>query len=194
MQFKVISALAFATLAAAGAFPRADPTIAPPVPGTPPPTINASKCNAGQLQCCKFHFSKVVIVLQWKRTPIIGKSADEPNAPAVAPLLPSGIPASSISGLVGVTCSALPAGAQPNAWFVSTKFMNDSKIKLFLFSLALTYLSAAQTIPMVSDRLYDDILCPLIFFGIVKAMPFPSVATGLTLAREGWNGAVFCHL
>ena len=62
MQFKVISALAFATLAAAGAFPRADPTIAPPVPGTP--TINASKCNAGQLQCCRFHFPKVVIVLQ----------------------------------------------------------------------------------------------------------------------------------
>ena len=102
----------------------------------------------------------------------------------MAPLLPSGIPASSISGLVGVTCSALPAGAQPNAWFVSTKFMNDSKIKPFLFLLALTYLSAAQTIPMVSDRLYDDILCPLIFFGNVKAMPFPSVATGLTLARE----------
>ena len=60
------------------------------------------------------------------------------------------------------------------------------KIKPFLFSLALTYLSAAQTIPMVSDRLYDDILCPLIFFGNVKAMPFPSVATGLTLARESW--------
>ena len=57
MQFKVISALAFATLAAAGALPRADANIAPPFSGNPLPTINASKCPAGQLRCCKFHFS-----------------------------------------------------------------------------------------------------------------------------------------
>ena len=187
MQFKVISALAFATLAAAGAFPRADPTIAPPVPGTP--TINASKCNAGQLQCCRFHFPKVVIVLWWKRTTIIGKSADEPNAPAVAPHLPSGIPASSISGLVGLTCSALPAGAQPNAWSVSTRFMNDSKINLFFFF-------TSPDVPLCcTDNSHGKqsvirwyfFCCPLIFFfGNVKAMPFPSVATGLTLARKCW--------
>ena len=189
MQFKVICALAFATLAAAGALPRDDtnpnpPTtnsantdpantnhgttnsgntnpgntnsgntnpgntnpghtspgntnqgsnIAPPYPGTPLPTIDSSKCSAGHLRCCKFHFPKIVIVLQWKPTTIIGKSAQSPNAPAVAPLLPSGISAASISGLVGVTCTALPVGAQPNDWFVSTRSMNDFKLNFLFF-------------------------------------------------------------
>ena len=63
MQFKV-SALIFATLAAAGALPRADANIAPPFPGNPPPTIDASKCSSGHLRCCKFHFPKSVVVLR----------------------------------------------------------------------------------------------------------------------------------
>ena len=77
----------------------------------------------------------------------------------MAPLLPSGISAASISGLVGVTCTALPVGAHPNAWFVSTRSMNDFKLNFlfFLFLLALKNLSAAQTIPMVSGQLYDHI-------------------------------------
>ena len=95
MQFKVVFALAFATLAAAGSIRRADtnpnkgitnsaktdpaktnsantntnPTttnqstkIEPPVPGKD--TIVPSECGSGHLRCCKFHFSKIVIVLR----------------------------------------------------------------------------------------------------------------------------------
>ena len=65
-------------------------------------------------------------------TTIIGKSAQSPNAPALAPLLPSGISGASISGLVGVTCTALSDGAQPNDWFVSTRSKNDLKLIFFL--------------------------------------------------------------
>ena len=98
MQFKVISALVFATLAAASAIPDNNPAnaspattpsnpttgntkpgntnpsntnsgakVAPPFPATnggTPPTIDASKCSSGHLLCCKFHFSKIVIVLR----------------------------------------------------------------------------------------------------------------------------------
>ena len=56
MQFKVVSALIFATLAAAGSLPRADANIAPPVPGKT--TIGPSECSSGHLRCCKFHFSQ----------------------------------------------------------------------------------------------------------------------------------------
>ena len=108
----------------------------------------------------------------------------------MAPLLPSGISPASISGLVGVTCTALSDGAQPNDWFVSTRPMNDLKLNFsFFFLLALTNLSAAQTMPLVSGQLYNHTFRPLtIFFFFlyfnVKAIPFPSVATWLTLARE----------
>ncbi|KAF8808389.1 fungal hydrophobin [Phlegmacium glaucopus] len=90
MQFKVTSALAFATLVAA-ARPNtrsSDGSISPPVPGDPLPTIPASACNTGELQCCN--------------------SAQLPTAPAVTTILgPLGISASSISGLVGLTCSPI---------------------------------------------------------------------------------------
>ena len=55
--------------------------------------------------------------IKWT-TIIIGKSALSPSAPAVTPLLPSGYSADDISGLVGITCAALPAGAKPKDWFV----------------------------------------------------------------------------
>ena len=73
----------------------------------------------------------------------------------MAPHLPSGYSASSISGLVGLNCVALPFGAKPDTWFVFTRSIDDIKLKHFL--LALTNLSAAQTIPMVSSQLYDHI-------------------------------------
>ena len=54
MQFKIVSALAFATLVAAGGTPSG-PTILPPFPGNPLPTIRESNCGAGQFECCKFY-------------------------------------------------------------------------------------------------------------------------------------------
>ena len=53
MQFKIISALAFITLVAATNGPSG-PTILPPFPGNPLPTIRESNCGAGQFECCKF--------------------------------------------------------------------------------------------------------------------------------------------
>ena len=120
MQLQVVSALIFATLAAAGALPRTDTNIAPPFPGRS--TIGGSECGSGLLRCCKFHFPKDrYSTITMKRTTIIGKSAQSPTSPAVTPLLhPLGISASSISGLVGITCTALPNGAKPKNWFVSS--------------------------------------------------------------------------
>ena len=134
MQFKVVTALIFATLAAASAVqvPRADTNIAPPFPDRS--SISGSECSDGHLRCCKFHFHKIVIVLRWKRT-IIGKSGQSPTSPAVPPLLhPLGISPSSISGLVGITCTALPANAKRADWFVSIGSMNDLNLIIFLAS------------------------------------------------------------
>ena len=50
MQFKLISALALATLAAANTLP--------PFEGNP--TILPSKCTDGHLQCCKFDFHHII--------------------------------------------------------------------------------------------------------------------------------------
>ena len=59
MQFKVVSALLFATLVAANVLPR--DKIAPPFDvGT---TISPTKCGKEKLQCCKFHFPKIIIVV-----------------------------------------------------------------------------------------------------------------------------------
>ncbi|KAF8812945.1 fungal hydrophobin [Phlegmacium glaucopus] len=105
MQFKLVSALAFATLVAAIVPPpnvapptspspippptTPSPTILPPFPGNPAPTIGASKCETGQLHCCK--------------------SAQLPTAPAASTALgPLGVSAGHISGLVGLTCTAIP--------------------------------------------------------------------------------------
>ena len=54
MQFKIISALAFATLVAAAG--PSGPTILPPFPGNPLPTIRESNCGTGKFQCCKFFY------------------------------------------------------------------------------------------------------------------------------------------
>ena len=89
----------------------------------------------------------------------------------MAPLLPSGISAARISGLVGVTCTALPAGAHPNEWSVpAARFMNELKLNFSLFFwLAMTNPSAARTIPMVSagrlcDRIFFSSNYPSLFF------------------------------
>ena len=76
MQFKVVIALAFATLAAASALPAGtnpvnpgtksganqSANIAPPFPGKE--TITPKECSSGHLRCCKSHLPKIVIVLQ----------------------------------------------------------------------------------------------------------------------------------
>ncbi|KAF8815296.1 fungal hydrophobin [Phlegmacium glaucopus] len=87
MQFKLISILAFVTLVAAD--------IAPPFPGNPPPTIGASKCDSGELQCCN--------------------TSESPTA-ASSVLGPLGIAPSTISGLVGLDCTPITVigGAQPS--------------------------------------------------------------------------------
>ena len=54
MQFKIVSALAFATLVTAANTPSG-PTILPPFPGNPLPTVRKSNCNSSQLECCKFY-------------------------------------------------------------------------------------------------------------------------------------------
>ena len=81
MQFKVLFALAFATLAAA-AVPAANTnpnpatpanpnkgtstnqgtSIAPPFPGKD--TIGGSECSSGHLRCCKFYSPAIVIILR----------------------------------------------------------------------------------------------------------------------------------
>ena len=61
MQLKVVSALAFVTLVAA----VATPTIPPPFPGNPLPTIGASKCGTGKLQCCKLYFHQMIVIVLW---------------------------------------------------------------------------------------------------------------------------------
>ena len=133
MQFKIVSALIFATLAAAGALPRADANIDPPVPGKT--TISPSECTSGHLRCCKFSFSydRYSTTMKTDYT-IIGQSAQSPTSPAVTPLLhPYGISASSISGLVGITCQALPDDAKLQDWFVSGRSMNDLKFNFLFF-------------------------------------------------------------
>ena len=52
MQIKIVSALAFATLVAAGSGPTG-PTILPPFAGNPLPTVRQSNCGSGKFQCCK---------------------------------------------------------------------------------------------------------------------------------------------
>ena len=52
MQLKIVSALAFVTLVAAAG--PSGPTILPPFPGNPLPTVRKSNCNSGQLACCRF--------------------------------------------------------------------------------------------------------------------------------------------
>ncbi|KAF8809959.1 fungal hydrophobin [Phlegmacium glaucopus] len=113
MQFKVISALAFATLVAAIATPpntpssntpssnvpssnTPSPSILPPFPGNPPPTIGASKCETGKLHCCK--------------------STQLPTAPAASAALgPLGISADTISGFVGITCTSITVTGGSNS-------------------------------------------------------------------------------
>ena len=56
MQFKIVSALAFVTLVAAAG--PSGPTILPPFPGNPLPTVRKSNCNSGQLACCRFTVHK----------------------------------------------------------------------------------------------------------------------------------------
>jgi hypothetical protein len=160
MQFKVITALFFSTLAAASTLPTnpgnsnpgntdtsktpTTPTtgntnpgstnqgtnqntnkgankVNPPYPATgggAPPTISASKCSAGHLLCCKFHFPKIVIVLQLL---LKGKTAGLPTDPTVEAHLPSGISKDGFSGYAGIDCNKLPDAALPNTWFVSTR-------------------------------------------------------------------------
>ncbi|KDR81150.1 hypothetical protein GALMADRAFT_61101 [Galerina marginata CBS 339.88] len=78
MQFKVLSALTFATLAAATVAPVRRWGDAPP----------ASQCNTGDLQCC----DNVQDASSSSLTTLFG-------------LL--GIVASSVTGLVGVTCTPI---------------------------------------------------------------------------------------
>ncbi|KDR74251.1 hypothetical protein GALMADRAFT_157512 [Galerina marginata CBS 339.88] len=79
MQFKVLSALAFATLAAA--------TVAPVRRNDAPP---ASQCNTGDLQCCDSV-----------------QSATSPSAIAALALVD--VVVGSVTGLVGITCSPISA-------------------------------------------------------------------------------------
>ncbi|KDR81077.1 hypothetical protein GALMADRAFT_1121962 [Galerina marginata CBS 339.88] len=79
MQFKVLSALAFATLAAA--------TVAPVRRNDAPP---ASQCNTGDLQCCNSV-----------------QSASSSSVASLLGLL--GVVVGSVTGLVGVTCSPITA-------------------------------------------------------------------------------------
>ena len=56
MQFKVISALVFATLVAAqDANGPSGPTILPPFPGNPLPVVRGSDCSGNRLECCRFY-------------------------------------------------------------------------------------------------------------------------------------------
>jgi hypothetical protein len=158
MQFKVVCALLFATLAAAATVPGddspggttpANPTnqvgitqVKPPflpTSGNTPPIIKASKCSAGHLRCCKFSFSLIVILaLQLKRTTTIkGKITGLPTDSSVVAKLPSGISKEHFSGYAGVNCFAfaLDSASEPATWFVSTRseFMNDLKFNFFSF-------------------------------------------------------------
>ncbi|KDR79235.1 hypothetical protein GALMADRAFT_93133 [Galerina marginata CBS 339.88] len=77
MQFKVISALALATLAAA--------TVTPVRRTSAPP---ASQCNTGDLQCCQ-----------------TVQSASSPSGAALLALV--GVAVGSVTALVGGTCSPI---------------------------------------------------------------------------------------
>ncbi|KDR76925.1 hypothetical protein GALMADRAFT_419471 [Galerina marginata CBS 339.88] len=79
MQFKVLSALAFATLAAA--------TVAPVRRNDAPP---ASQCNTGDLQCCN-----------------TVQSASSPAGATLLGLV--GVVVGSVTGLVGGTCTPITA-------------------------------------------------------------------------------------
>ncbi|KDR74252.1 hypothetical protein GALMADRAFT_99260 [Galerina marginata CBS 339.88] len=79
MQFKVLSAFTFATLAAA--------TVAPVRRNDAPP---ASQCNTGDLQCCNSV-----------------QSATSPSAIAALALVDVAV--GSVTGLVGITCSPISA-------------------------------------------------------------------------------------
>ena len=102
----------------------------------------------------------------------------------MAPLLPSGISASSISGLVGLTCTALPVGAEPKDWLVST-----GSRSLKYFKLISCFSSALAPVCCTDNSHGERLAITIVFFspliGNVKAILFPSVATRLTLAREG---------
>ena len=54
MQFKIVSVLAFVTLVTATNGPSG-PTILPPFPGNPLPTVRKSNCNYSGLACCRFY-------------------------------------------------------------------------------------------------------------------------------------------
>ncbi|KDR84222.1 hypothetical protein GALMADRAFT_236905 [Galerina marginata CBS 339.88] len=77
MQFKVLSALAFVTLAAA--------TVTPVRRNDAPP---ASQCNTGDVQCCQSV-----------------QSASSPSVASLLTLL--GVVVGSVTGQVGVTCSPI---------------------------------------------------------------------------------------
>ncbi|PPQ87952.1 hypothetical protein CVT25_001137 [Psilocybe cyanescens] len=84
MQFKVLSALAFATLAAATVTPVRRNG------GGGGSTIPASQCNTGDLQCCN--------------------SAQAANSAAASALLGLlGIVVEDVSALVGLTCTPISA-------------------------------------------------------------------------------------
>ena len=97
MQFKLsaLTTLALAGFAAATAVRRT---------GTPP-TIPASQCNTGPIQCCN--------------------SAQETNsltAPVTALLGLLGVVVGDITALVGVTCSPITViGAGGNSWLVESR-------------------------------------------------------------------------
>jgi hypothetical protein len=163
MQFKVVCALLFATLAAAATVPvdpgGSDPEPSKTPPANPsnqvgttkveppflptsgdiPPIIKASKCSAGHLRCCKFSFSLIVILaLQLKRTTTIkGKITGLPTDSSVVAQLPLGISKDDFFGYAGIKCFAfaLDSASEPATWFVSTRseFMNDLKFNFFSF-------------------------------------------------------------
>ncbi|KAF8153770.1 fungal hydrophobin-domain-containing protein [Crassisporium funariophilum] len=79
MQFKVLSALALVTLAAAT-----------PTRRTGEPTTPASQCNTGDLQCCNS-----------------AQAANSPAAAGLLALL--GVVVQDVTALVGITCSPITA-------------------------------------------------------------------------------------
>ena len=134
MQFKVLFALAFATLAAA--VPSADSGPAKTNQGTTasqvklePPftagkTIKASQCSSGHLRCCKFHFPEIDIVRRCKRTSImIGKSSESPSKAATLLKSLGYNDPSKVTGTIGLDCSSISADGV-KSWYVSTGNIN----------------------------------------------------------------------